>query len=142
MNRKAWMIRSGTVLFSLMLLTCVPAFGHAWDFHQPESTGSLSAAAGSTGQAQFQSNANATLIATEVLSESPMLLAQKAPKPEGKKPKAEAGKTGDKASDASKKDDDDDEEEDEEEEDEDDDDEDKGKTPATKGEKAPKKSGS
>ena len=133
MSPKVWTINCGPIVFSLMLLTCVPAFGYSQDFHQPENIGSLSAAEWPTEQAQFQLNPNAMFS-----SSSPMLLAQKESKSEGKKPKAEAGNPRDKSSDASKKDDDDDEDE-EEEEDEYDDDEDKDKAPATKGDKAPAK---
>ncbi|MGI0035500.1 MAG: hypothetical protein ACRD98_06505 [Nitrososphaera sp.] len=151
MNAKAWMIDARLVLFNLMLLTCVPTFGYAQDLYQSVNVGTVPQAVSEmTEQAQagfhpsgtlswsFETSADRSLLNAGVLRENLMLLAQKEPKSEGKKPRAEAGKTRDKGSDASKKDDDD-EDEDEEEEDEDDDDEDKGKTPATKGNKAPEK---
>ena len=86
----------------------------------------------------LKSSGDRFLLGAEGLRENLMVLAQKEPKSEGKKPKAEVGKTGDKGSDPSKKDDDD-EDEDEEEEDDGDDDGDTGKTPATKGDKTPEK---
>jgi len=149
MNPKTCMINTGLVLFSLIVLTSMPTFGYAKNVYQPENTRVSSGVVGTTEQAQVELNSNAAfawtlessgdrfLLGAEGLSESLMLLAQKELKSEGKKPKAEAGKTGDKGSDTSKKDDDD-EDEDEEEED-GDDDGDTGKTPETKGDKTPEK---
>lgn len=150
MNPMACMINTGFVLFSLIVLTSMPTFGYAKNVYQPENVRVSSVVLETTGLAQVELNANEAfgwplescgdrfLLGAEGLRENLMVLAQKEPKSEGKKPKAEAGKTGDKGSDPSKKDDDD-EDEDEEEEDDGDDDGDTGKTPATKGDKTPEK---
>jgi hypothetical protein len=147
---RACLLNTGLVLFSLIVLTSMPTFGYAKNVYQPENTRVSSGVVGTTEQAQVELNPNAvfgwslessgdrSLLGAGALHESLILLAQKEPKSEGKKPKAEAGKTGDKGSDASKKDDDD-EDEDEEEEGDSDDDGDTGKTPATEGDKAPEK---
>jgi len=148
MNPKACMINTGLVFFSLIVLTSMPTFGYAKNVYQLENTRVSSVVLETAGPAQvelnpntafdwsFESNGDRFLLGAGVLHESLMLLAQKEPKSEGKKPKTEAGKTGGKGSDASK--DDDDEDEDEGDED-DDDDGDTGKTPATDGDKAPEK---
>ena len=150
MNPKACMINTGLVFFSLIVLNSMPTFGYAQDLYRSVDVGTVPHAVSEmTEQAQagfnpsgtlswsFETSADRSLLNAEVLPQSLILLAQKEPKSEGMKPKAEAGKTGDKGSDASKKDDDD-EDEDEEEED-GDDDGDTGKTPETKGDKTPEK---
>ena len=145
---RACLINIGFVLFSLIALTSMPTFGYAKNVYQPENTCVSSGVVETTEQAQVELNPNAafgwahessgdrSLLGAGLLHESLMLLAQKESKSEAKKPKAEEGKTGDKGSDASKKDDDD---EDEDEYDEDEDEDDNGKTPGTKGETAPEK---
>lgn len=151
MNPKAGMINIGLVLFSLIAFASMPTVGYAKNVYQPENTRVSSVVLETAGQAQVELNPNAAfdwslessgdrpLLGAGVLHESLILLAQKEPKSEGKKPKAEAGKTGGKGSDASKEDDDEDEDEGDDDDDDDDDDGDTGKTPATEGDKAPEK---
>jgi len=150
---RACLINTGFVLFSLIVLTSMPTIGYAKNVYQPENMRVSSVVLETAGQAQvelnpntafdwsFESNGDRFLLGAGVLHENLMLLAQKEPKSEGKKPKAEAGKTGGKGSDASKEDDDEDEDEGDEDEDDDDDDDDgdTGKTPATEGDKTPEK---
>lgn len=134
MNPKACMLGAGLALYNFIVLACMPTFGYAQDFHQPENIWSLSSIEQPTGQALFQltpMSPIATLLATDALPDGSTRLAQRESKSEAKTSKA-AGKTGDKGFDASKKDDDDEDEDEEEEEDEDADEEDKGKAPATK----------
>lgn len=133
---KTWTINARLIVFSLSLtwLTFVPVFSHAQNFSRPEASGLVSAAERPTEEALLQQNPNATLVGTGVSLESPLLVAQKESKPQTNKSKA-VGKTGDKGSDASKKDDD---EEDEDEE-EDEEDEDKDNPPVTKGDNASEK---
>ncbi len=140
MNPKACVLGAGLALYNFIVLACMPTFGYAQDFHQPENIWSLSSIEQPTGQALFQltpMSPIATLLATDALPDGSTRLAQRESTSEAKTSKA-AGKTGDKGFDASKKDDDGD--EDEEEEAEDADKEDKGKAPATKGDKASEKS--